>query len=50
MLAGHVERMEGVWLTKRAGAFKVEGRKRRGRPSLRWKDCVKRELAGVGGE
>ena len=50
MLAGYAERMEGVWLTKRAGALKVEGRRRIGRPSMIWKDCVKRELAGVGGE
>ena len=29
--AGHVERMEGEWLTKRADALRVEGRRRRGR-------------------
>ena len=48
--AGHVERMEGVRLTKRADAIRVEGRRRRGRPRLRWEDCMKRDLAGVGGE
>ena len=48
--AGHVERMEGVRLTKRADALGVEGRRRRGRPRLRWEDCVKRDLVGVGGE
>ena len=38
-------------LTKRADAFRVEevGSRRR-RPRLRWEDCVKRGLAGVGGE
>ena len=46
--AGHVERMEGVRLTKRADALRVEGRRRRGR--LRWEGCVKRDLVGVGGE
>ena len=45
-----VGRIEGVRLTKRAGVLRVEGRRRRGRPRLRWEDCVKRDLAGVGGE
>ena len=48
--AGHVERMEGVRLTTRTDALRVEGRRRRGRPRLRWEDCVKRDLVGVGGE
>ena len=42
--------MEGVRLTKRADALGVEGRRRGGRPRLRWEDCVKRDLVGVGGE
>ena len=48
--AGHVERMEGEWLMKRAHALRVEGRRRRGRPRLRWEDCVKIDMGGVGGE
>ena len=48
--AGHIERMEGVRLTKKADALRVEGTMRRGRPRLRWEDCVKTDLVGVGGE
>ena len=47
--AGRVDRMEGVRLTKRADALRVEGRKKRGRPRLIWEECVKRDLIGVGG-
>ena len=39
-----------VRLTKRVGALEVEGRRRRGRPRLRWEDCMKRDLVGVRGE
>ena len=46
--AGPVNRMGGERLTERADALRVEGRRRRGRPTLRWVDCVKRDLAGVG--
>ena len=46
-LTRYVESMEG--LTKREDAFRVEGRRRRGRPIRGWEDCVKRDLAGVGG-
>ena len=41
--AGHLERMDGVRLTKRAVVFGVEGRRRRGRPILSWDNCVKRD-------
>ena len=37
-------------LFKRADALRVEGRWRRERPTLRWEDWVKRNLAGVGVE
>ena len=43
----HVESMEGEQLTKRAGAFRMDGRRRRGRPRLRREIYVKRDLAGV---
>ena len=46
---GHVNKMEGVRLTKRAKALGVEGRMRRGRPKLRRKDYVKSDLLGVEG-
>ena len=34
--AGHKERLE--WLTKREDSVRVEGRRRIGRPRLRWED------------
>ena len=47
---GHVERMEGVLMSKKANVLKVEGRRRRGRPGLRWEDCLTRDLVGIGGK
>ena len=44
-----MERMEGRLLMKRADVLRVEGRRERGRRKLRWEDCVKRDLAGIGG-
>ena len=46
--ARHVEQMEGEQLKKGADVFRVEGRKRRGRPRQRWEDCAKRYLSGMG--
>ena len=49
--AGHVQRMDEDRLSKRAWKAE-EGDRRRGRPKLRWNDCVKRDLerAGTNGE
>ena len=50
--AGHVQRMDEERLSKRALKAEEGGRRRRGRPKLRWKDCVKRDLerAGINGQ
>ena len=42
--AGHVERMADERLPKRAAELREQGRRRRGRPILRWDDCVKRDV------
>ena len=47
MVWAYMERMEEVRLTKRADAFRVEGRRKRGRPILRWEDCVKKDLVPI---
>ena len=48
--AGHVVKIEGEQLMKRADVLRVEGRRRRGRPGPGWEDCLKRDLVGVGVE
>ena len=42
--AGHMVRMKDDKLPKRAETKKQEGSRKLGRPQLRWKDCVKRDL------
>ena len=42
--AGRVERMADERLPKRAAELREGGRRRRGRPRLRWEDCVKRDV------
>ena len=42
--AGHVVRMKDDKLPKRAETKKQGGSRKRGRPHLRWEDCVKRYL------
>ena len=46
--AGHVERMDEGRLPKMAMSHVDEGSRRRGRPSLRWKDCVVRDFRNTG--
>ena len=48
--AGHVERMADDRLPKRAAELREQGRRRRGRPRLRWEDCVKRGVRKAGEE
>ena len=42
--AGHMVRMKDDKLPNRAETEKQECSRKRGRPRLRWEDCVKREL------
>ena len=46
--AGHMVRMKGDKLPKRAETKKQEGFRKRGRPQLKWEDCVKRDLRKAG--
>ena len=43
-LAGHMARMKDKRLPKMSETKKQGGCKKRGRPQLRWEDCVKRNL------
>ena len=45
---GHVERREEDHYLKRVVNMEIPGRRRRGRPKTRWKDCVKRDMEEVG--
>ena len=48
--AGRVERMANDRLPKRSAELREQGRRRRGRPRLRWEDCVKRDVRKAGEE
>ncbi len=48
--AGHVERMADDRVPKRAVELREDGRRRRGRPRLRWEDCVKIDVRKAGEE
>ena len=48
--AGHVERMGDDRLPKRTTELLEQSRRRRGRPRLRWEDCVKRDVRKTGEE
>ena len=41
---GYIVGMKDDKLSKRAETKKQEGSRKRGRPQLRWEDCVKRDL------
>lgn len=45
---GHVSRMDGGRSIKKIFEGKFEGRRDRGRPRLRWTDCVERDLCSLG--
>ena len=46
---GWTRRKDGR-LPKRAAELREQGRRRRGRPRLRWEDCVKRDVKKAGEE
>ena len=46
---GWTRRKDGQ-LPKRAAELREQGRMRRGRPRLRWEDCVKRDAKKAGEE
>ena len=47
---GHVKRMGDEKLAKESNAQKVEGKRRRGIPRMRWEDCIKRYMERLGRE
>ena len=42
--AGHLVRMDAGKLAKKAEVEKLQGRRKRGRPPLKWEDCVRRDM------
>ena len=44
---GHVERREDGYISKRVRRITV-GRRKRGKPRRRWKDCIREDMATVG--
>ena len=45
--AGHLVRMGEERIAKRADRLSEQGRRKRGRPRLRWEDCVRRDISKV---
>jgi hypothetical protein len=46
--AGHVTRRENEEIVKRLMIVKSEGKRKKGRPKMRWMDCVKKDLRNLG--
>ena len=46
--AGHLVRMDAGKLAKRAEVENDQGHRKRGRPQLRWEDCVRRDMRRSG--
>ena len=45
---GHVRRMKDEHIVRRMLDVEIPGKRRRGRPNLRWKDACKRDMTKVG--
>ena len=45
---GHVSRMKDEHIVRRMLDVEIPGKRRRGRPNLRWKDACKRDMTEVG--
>ncbi len=45
---GHVRRMKEVHIVRRMLDVDILGKRRRGRPNLRWKDTCKRDMTQAG--
>ena len=46
--AGHLVRMGEERMAKRADGLREQGRRKRGRPWLRWENCVRMDISKVG--
>ena len=45
---GHVRRMKETHIVRRMLDVEIPGKRRRGRPNLRWKDACKRDMTEMG--
>jgi hypothetical protein len=46
--AGHVIRRDNEEIMKRLMIVKPEGKRKKGRPRIRWMDCVEKDLRNLG--